>query len=43
MVVVVDSGSGGGERKNGMVMICDVHDVSTTVARFSNLWAPIIN
>ena len=35
MVVVV--------RKDGMVTMCDVHDVSTAVARFGNRRAPIIN
>jgi hypothetical protein len=38
--VVVD---GGGERKDGIVTTCDVGDVSTTVARFGNSRAPIIN
>ena len=36
-------GGGGGERRDGTVTICDTGDVSTAVARFGNLWAPIIN
>ena len=35
MVVVV--------RKGGMVTMCDIGDISTAVARFGNLWVPIIN
>ena len=41
--VVVVVGGGGGEKKGRMVTICDVRDISTTVARFGNTWAPIIN
>jgi hypothetical protein len=33
----------GGERKDGTVTICDMSDVSTTVARFGNPRAAIIN
>ena len=37
------SGGGGGEKKDGMVTICDAGDVSTAVARFGNSQASIIN
>ena len=40
MMVVV---GGGGERRAGMVTVCDVGDVSTVVARFGNLQVLIIN
>ena len=46
LVVVVGGGGGGGgggEKKDGKVTMCDVGDVSTVVARFGNLWAPIVN
>jgi hypothetical protein len=42
MVVVVGGGGGSGKRW-GNVTTCDVHDVSTTVARFGNTRASIIN
>ena len=41
MVVVVDGG--GGERKDGLVTVCDTGDVSTAVAQFGNTRAPINN
>ena len=40
MMVVV---GGGGERRAGMVTVCDVGDVSTVVARFGNPQVLIIN
>jgi hypothetical protein len=40
---VVATDGGGGEKKGGIVTTCDVGDVSTAVARFGNLQAPIIN
>jgi len=39
---VVDGG-GCGERRDGMVMMCDMSDVSTSVAQFGNSQASIIN
>jgi hypothetical protein len=42
-VVVVVGGDDGGKREGGMITTCDVGDVSTTVARFGNSQAPIIN
>ena len=41
MVVVVDGG--GGEKRDGMVTMCDASDVSTVVARFGNTRALITN
>ena len=43
MVVVGVVDGGGGERKEGLVTVCDTGDVSTTVARFGNTRAPINN
>ena len=40
MMVVV---GGGGERRAGMVTVCDVGDVSTVVAQFGNPQVLIIN
>ena len=39
MVVV----GGGGERRAGMVTVCDTGDISTVVTRFGNLRVLIIN
>ena len=41
VVVVVVVGGGGGEGKDGTVTICDLGDVSNTVAQFGNPRAPI--
>ena len=43
MMVVVGGGGGGGKERDGTVTTCDVRDLSTTVARFGNPRAPIIN
>jgi len=40
-VVVMDGG--GGEKRDGMVTMCDASDVLTMVARFGNTWALITN
>jgi hypothetical protein len=41
--VVIMVGGGGGERKDGMVTMCDMGDVSTAVAQFGNSRVPINN
>jgi hypothetical protein len=41
--VVVVAVGGGGEKRDGMVMMCDTSDVSTAVARFGNSWVLITN
>ena len=43
VVVVMLVGGGGGEGKDGTVTICDVGDISNTVAQFGNPWVPINN
>ena len=43
VLVVVVGGGGGGEKKDRKVTMCDVGDISTTVARFGNSWVPIVN
>ena len=43
VLVVVVADGGGGEKKDGAVTICDTGDVSTAVAQFGNLRAPIGN
>ena len=43
VVAATCNSGGGGERKDGMVMTCDIHDVLTMVAQFGNLQVPIIN
>jgi len=41
VVVVVDGG--GGEKRDGMVTMCDTSDISTVVAQFGNTRALITN